>query len=270
MDGTNKTQIAAVRFEEWETGGEYVNFCLNIKGYNNELYFRSNFVSNIYKVNIDNGLCEAVVFLADSNEELLGSDFYLKDGFLYYAKEYDVFEDSVGKKRSVLCKKEILTGVEKEIYSVDSVNFLEFEVRGDNIYIWNSFGKYIKMDTNGNNIETDDLKVLKNMIYNGKNYSLLRRKTLGNEIFEYLSEQKFDFSYFNIKDDTIYLVGIENNWGNAIYKASEDGESFVKITDGDYISDINIVGDWIFYINIDNNKIYMVKIDGSQKSEISD
>ncbi len=280
MDGTDKKIIASVPGSE---------SCTHLKGYNDELYFFNGcFNYDLCKVNIQNGEFSYVVSLPEKEDNLdnafykngileyrknvLGNDFYLKDGFLYY----NVISIDFDEKNSIY-KKEISSGDEKKIFTEDYNSFRRFDLIGNKIHTSNNEFYFMKMDMDGNNIEFDESALCENVIFNGVDYNNLWYKVY-SKISDSSSNEDIDLHIFNIKDDKAYFTkayweDIEQNYGlveekshKAIYKMDIFADEYIKIADGENIDSINIVGDWIFYR--DNGETYMMKTDGSEKSKV--
>lgn len=79
--------------------------------------------------------------------------------------------------------------------------------------------------------------------------------------------------YMNVTHDWIYFIqdSSENRGSGFIKKVRVDGtgEEYIDIKNGDYATDLNIVGDYIYYINrSDNSIIYRVKTDGTGREKV--
>lgn len=284
LDGTNKTKV--VTMINGEGNGTY------FKSYDNEIYFFDNW-HQLCKIDTKNNKFYEVV-KSSNKGEYLKDDFYLNDGFLYYAKSYFV-PDSEEEKYSIY-QKEISSGKEKEILTefINIDSRINFEIRGNKIYLRSSNYtydetedsdiqtiKYEKLNLDGSNREDDNLEIGGKTIHNNKNYS-------SSEILKTLkpfsSDSNETISILNIKNDIVYFTteywdsvnerkdGIyrssfnEDKSNKTIYKMSIGSDNYTKIVDGEKIEAITLVGDWIFYM--DNGVKYMVKTDGSSKSKL--
>lgn len=84
------------------------------------------------------------------------------------------------------------------------------------------------------------------------------------------NERKPEFSAGDIKvnGDWTYFSNVNDDL--SLYKIKNDGSGEVKLSDDDYIRNINVAGDWIYFTSHNNNSsLYKIKIDGTNETKLN-